>query len=313
MNPQKDFEYFLGLWEKRSPEKRSSAESWDVRADAWAKELEENPKQQQAMMKRVGNVAAWLRGRGLLEPGSTAVDVGCGLGRFVAEFAKTVDHATGVDFSQRMVDHGQNYARSQGLKNTSFFTRDFGEVDLDAEGWVGVFDLVFTSITPAVRTMSALEKLNRMSRKYCFSNTFVYGWDELDERIGKSLFGMENNPSPVWDGRWFYSLFNVLWLMGYYPETYYDKETRTSTVKVDRAFADYYARPFATKETLEETTDRVYDYLMTQTDDNGMIEEYSERWYGWMLWDVRVCTDRRAMLPAGESACPRPPKRVSDS
>ena len=120
------------------------------------------------------DTAVRLRQRGLLGPEQDVADVGCGPGRYVAEFAKTARSVMGTDISPKMTGFGAAYCREQGLTNVSFQPVDFRRADIAALGWEGKFDLVYSSITPAISGLSGLDNLIRMSRAWCFNASFVY-------------------------------------------------------------------------------------------------------------------------------------------
>ncbi|MEG2174783.1 MAG: class I SAM-dependent methyltransferase, partial [Oscillospiraceae bacterium] len=217
-NPKRDHAYFQEIWEYKQPNGfQHSVELWDKRADVWAKELAHDGSFRQDVDDRVARVAAYLRGHGLLGPRSSVIDIGCGPGRFVVEFAKTAERAQGLDLSPRMAEIAGEYAQSVGVKNASFFFGDFKKMNVEEQGLKKQFDLVFTSITPAISTVESLRKLMEMSCGHCFNSCCIEWWDELEEKVAQQVFAQQNKPRPYWGRRWFYSLFNFLWLEGYFP------------------------------------------------------------------------------------------------
>ena len=293
MDIKKDLEYFVTLWEEHRPENRSEGvkhtpELWNSRADDWAELLRGDTSFKASLGERVSKVAAYLRNRGLLGKGSRVVDIGCGPGRFVAEFAKTADHVLGVDMSDKMLAYGADYARSMGLENTSYYACDFKEVDIEKLGWTDSFDLVFTSITPAVGDIKSLKKAMKMSRAYCFSSSFLRNRDDLKDQIAKDVFSAPVD-KPLWDERWFYSLFNLLFLEGYFPETFYHKQNILENAKVNNELIRYFTRLFSKDFDAndEGVRNKIRDYLHSKAKKDGTIERYTEHWYGWTLWDVR--------------------------
>ena len=118
-------------------------------------------------------------------------DPGCGPGRFVAEFAQTARSALGIDLSERMVDFGRQYAQEAGRTNVQFVACDFQTADVAVLGWEGRFDLVFSSITPAIAGSTALTNMMRMSRAFCCNVCFVHHRNDLDDQILRDLFDRE--------------------------------------------------------------------------------------------------------------------------
>lgn len=285
----KDHRYFKDMWEYHRPNGfRHTADIWDTRAEEWASQLESDTAFRRQMDERVVSTAKYLRERGLLGPKASVVDIGCGPGRFVAEFAKTAGEVLAIDISSRMLEYAAAYTQSLGLRNVSCLPCNFLEMDIHKQGWVGRFDLVFTSITPAIGDLAGLHKIMEMSRAYCFNSCAIHGNDELEMQVAKEVFDVEHRPRPVWDSRWFYSLFNLLWLEGYQPESRYHKLCQDEYVPADRELASYYARIYTDGGIpTSESVDRVQRYLEERSTAEGTIRQRTERWYGWLLWDVR--------------------------
>ncbi len=289
MNLEKDYEYFKKLWEYRRPGGiKHTAEIWNVRAKSWEKELECDNLFRRQMDDRVDSAAKFLRNRGLLQAGSTVVDIGCGPGRFVVEFAKTAGHATGIDISLEMLKLGEKQGKEKGVSNISFTECDFKNTDIDSMGWRNKFDLVFTSMSPGTGDESGLDKIMGMSRAFCFNCSPIYGEDLLENQIARDVFGMEKNPRSLWDQRWFYSLFNILWIRGYLPETYYHTQETEEAVDADERLLSYYSgffsKEFPEKDVIES---KIRDYIKSRADESNKIYQKSKRVYGWILWDVR--------------------------
>ena len=283
-----DLNYFIALQEARpmdSPE--HSAKKWDQRAEFWKKERGGHRKGD----GRVQSAVDFLDQRGLLKPEYDLVDIGCGPGRFAAAFAKRVRSVVGLDLSEKMVAHGMEHIREEGLENARLQVCDFQTLDVEKAGYRGAFDLVFSSMTPAIHGMNGLLKSMEMSRAYCCNITRLSGRDHLKEQIMTDLFGKE--PAPSWLSRWFYALFNVLFLMGYYPETSY--ETRHQEVKVqpDEGYADSIMEHILPPQACtKENAAKILSWLNAHTEEDGTLTEVSDSCYGRILWDVRTRTQR---------------------
>ena len=296
---QNEYEYFSRMWsgETDGPAKaaaRNTSNLWNERADDWAMLLSTDTPFKRSLDARVASAAEFLRERGALKNGYSVIDIGCGPGRFVAEFAKTAAHASGTDISEKMVNHSAAYAESAGLKNTSFTACDFKAAQPSDMGWSKAFDLVFASITPAVGDMDGLRKMIEMSRAYCFNSSFVWNTDDLRDRISRNVFGAEPEENEQLDGRGFYSLFNLLWLDGYFPEVRYHNQELYEDTPVDDELIRYYTRVFS-KRGIDraEVYERIGAYLARLCRADGTVQTHSSRRYGWTLWDVRERGPRR--------------------
>lgn len=279
-----ELKYFEQLWAKRAQGPVDhSPELWDERAMRWIEKLN-GDLGKSARAARIRATAQALQERGLLQEDHSVADVGCGPGLFVLEFAKYVRSAVGIDYSRRFVDYARARSIQDGFLNAQFLQRDFLTLDVEQEGLAGSFDLVFTCLTPAATGSGCLEKLMRMSRGWCCNISIVHAGDSLAERVMQDVFGQELRPR--WDGRGFYTLWNLLWLSGYCPEIFYYNDIRDETVTPDRRWAKKLA-VYCGKRNPEDI-DRVGAYL----DRLGATPRHSTSRYGTILWDVNR-KDRR--------------------
>ena len=218
MDSQEQLRRFEALYDQIYDKKRAGMQdTWDRRAGDWDKKYREESEKELHEV-RVRDTAEWLRRRGLLGPDQDVADVGCGPGRFVAEFARTAHSVMGTDISPKMTDFGAAYCRELGLTNVSFRPVDFRHADIAALGWEGKFDLAYSSITPAVSGLQGLDNLIAMSRAWCFNASFVYSDNATHAAILGELFGREPRRNKTSHSHWFYELFSLLWFRGYYPE-----------------------------------------------------------------------------------------------
>lgn len=294
----KQYEFYKNLWEKKKREGRSpSQEAWDGRAADWEKEMRKSPDFFDGLNERVKETAEYLRSRGLLAADCRVADIGCGPGRFAAEFASTAADVTCLDISGKMLEMAESHIKECGFDNVSFLQADFTALDIGEMGWERQFDLVFASLTPAVGTAEDLEKLMRLSKGYCFNSSFVRWDDELEQRIGREVFGRTHAVPRKGNDDWFYGFFNLLWLMGYYPECSYYCRSHQVRVRADEDQARYYAKCFS-EDMMADEADirRVHQYLKKNADPDGTITFRDERRYGWVLWDVR----RRRTMTQGD-------------
>lgn len=283
-----DLDYFISLQRsKQSDGQEYSSEKWDRRADFWNKERVHNRKGDQ----RVDSVIAYLEKRELLKAEYDVADIGCGPGRFAAAFARRVHSVVGLDISEKMIRYGREYIEKEGLRNVQLRTCDFDAVDVIQEGYKKAFDLVFCSMTPAVHNMESLQKAMEMSRAYCCSITHIYSRNHLRDRIIREVFQKE--PPVRWSGKWFYSLFNVLFLMGYCPETSYENRYQEIQVRPDMEYVEFVMEHTLEKaECTKENGEKILSWLQKHANGEGILTEVIDSCYGRILWDVRDQTQR---------------------
>jgi SAM-dependent methyltransferase len=288
--------FFSGMLDSRlSDAPDHSAEKGDERADEWEKGY--NDPARAKSDHRIQSAVRYLSGHGLLAPDCDVADIGCGPGRFAAAFAKTAHHVLGLDISEKMIAYGTAYVKQQGLENVSFRVCDFQALDIDAENLTAQFDLVFSSITPAIHGMNGLEKSIRMSRKYCCNITHLCSRNELERRIMREVFNRDYVDPWLNHWRWFYATFNALFLMGYYPEATYDqRREQRAVVPGPERVKLFMERMLPVEERTTENEERINQWMAAHAaaaGTDGTIEETSEVWYGRLLWDVRRKTERR--------------------
>jgi SAM-dependent methyltransferase len=293
------------LWQTHRPKGIADPLTyWDEQAKPWEQELHNNKARKARNGYRVSSTVDFLRGHGLLRGEDEVIDIGCGPGRFVTAFAKNAGHVIGIDLSPQMTEFGARFATDQGIKNVSFETCDFTKVDIDKKNWRSRFDLVFSSITPALGSFTELEKILAMSRAYCFSSNFVNAFEPVAEEMLRELFKIEL--SLRWDGRQFYALFNLLWLHGYFPIVTIFKESSEERVQPDRPLAARIARKYLPKAA-EGDIQKIQEYLARRADSDGLLLYPMGHWYAWMLWDVRDQRERKWLFsasPKGAEASP---------
>lgn len=290
---EKALSYFISLQESRPADSRDfSPQKWDQRAEFWKKERVNRRKGDE----RVVSAVSYLEERGLLRPDFDVADIGCGPGRFAAAFARRVHRVVGLDISEKMVAHGMEYLNQEQLTNASLRTCDFQTLDIDKEGYRKAFDLVFSSMTPALRGIDNLKKSMEMSRGWCCHITHLSGRNYLREQILWELFGKK--PVSPWNGQNFYALFNILFLSGYNPETTYENRRQEIWVTPDEEYVDFLMEHMLPREEITRAhADKIKSWLQKHQNQEGKLLEISDSSYGRLLWDVRNPVERPDYQP----------------
>ena len=281
---KRDVEYFIKIWEKGNETPSAfqhTKEVWDKRADRWASAFD-RPNAKVKSRKRMLAIADYLRRHELLCKGHKVIDIGCGQGEYVAEFARTAGHATGADLSTKMLEYAELNARKCGVDNVSFVQCDFNEADVRALGWEKAFDLVFTCITPAFSGIKALEKINSMSRGWCFNNGWAYQNNNIGNRVKEALLAPGESDGKRPEST--YSLFNILWLKGCRPSVEYYKEASEDLVKVDEETAAHYASMALPRDRIDDDAAKKTIGIMNEMAVDGFVTERVESMFVWILW-----------------------------
>ena len=290
---QEDLGRFLRLYDYRhADQKPFSSSKWDERADSWEKAFRSGKGPARKSLDRVQDTVRYLCERGVLDKNCEVVDVGCGPGRFVAGFAEVGKSATGIDISPRMIGYAEKYARELQLGNTRFLACDFQQLDIEKAGLAGAYDLAFCSITPAASGVAGAKKLMQMSRSFCFTSNFVSTENHLEKQMGRELF--DGNVLPKWDAHWFYALFNMLFLTGYFPEVRYYSRHKEAPVLAERDAARRHMYTILPQEQhTAENEEKILRWLETQLKANPALTETSDFTYAWMLWNINDKVDRQ--------------------
>lgn len=285
MTGKYDLTWFEEAWDgKWQAGRENSTAVWDREAPIW----DERARKKEGASPRLADTVAWLERQGLLTPEQEVADIGCGPGRFAAEFARRTRRVLAVDVSAQMLECGRRYAEEEGLDNIEFAQADFSTADVAALGWEGRFDLVFSSITPAVRGKKGLDNLLALSRAWCYNSSFVYNVNQLHDRLLDQVFSLPPRRCKTNHSQWFYELFSLLWLRGYYPRADYYKEHRERPLPLTRGTAEELSRLLLPEEMQTEgALNDILRFLRKEAGDEGNVLEISDCWFGVLLWDVR--------------------------
>ena len=272
-----DITYFEQIWSKKNTDKTACQSFWDGRAEDFNLRKQKNERD-----KRLDNVLELFASKEMLKEDGNVLDIGCGPGKYSVEFAKRAKSVIGTDISPKMIEFARENAQAEGLNNASFDTLDWEIADLKALGWEKKFDLVFASMTPAINCKTTLEKMVQASKGFCFVSTFVNRRDSLRDRLSSLL---------DWQGthrdfsKTIYCGFNILWLMGFYPEiTYLDTEWE-NTYTLEKAVALYNAY-YEMTHPLNVAQKKHLNTYLEEISENDQIKEKIEAKIAWMYWKV---------------------------
>ena len=272
-----DITDFYRLWTEGKAAEASGKAFWDNRAGEFNKLV-----CQGSPDARIKNIVDYLLSNNLLTKNSSVLDIGCGPGRFAIEFGKRSTDVTGLDISDKMLDYAVNNAQADHLTNVSFKNLNWDEVSLEERGWVKKYDLVTAINSPGIHDQVTLEKMIAASKGYCFLSNFVDRADSVQDIIRKEILklkGVKFYSNTV------YSIFNILWLMGYYPFITYVDTDREHVRPFEEAFV-YYKTLLETADNLgDENNDLIRMYLEEISVD-GFVTEKVRSKTAWIYWKV---------------------------
>ncbi len=149
------------------------------------------------------------------------LDLGCGAGRFSIAMSDKAKHVLGSDISGKMIEFANEKKKEYDRDNIDFVTENWAEIDLDERGYRKKFDLIIGHMTPAIRNVSDIKKINEACRGYCAMATFVARNSDLMKKLYEFLGIKDKKP----DKGTIPEIFSYLYENEHMPEvTYYHRD-----------------------------------------------------------------------------------------
>lgn len=268
---------FEKLWGEKNIDKNAQKAFWDGRAEEFnlIHQKSNNNKSLNAVMN-------FFQSRNLLNKDTKVLDIGCGPGRYSIEFAKKVESVVATDISEKMIDFAKENVKKEQVSNVSFEVLDWEKSDIPKIGWKRKFDIVFASMCPGINSKKAIENMISASKKFCFISHFAYRKDYIRDELSNIIYKEEEIKNY---NKTIYCGFNILWLMGYYPEITYLDTRWEKNHHIDKAIS-MYTRFFEMRKPLNnEEKEKIENYLKGISKDNNVVEK-TEAKIAWMYWNV---------------------------
>jgi len=218
---------FNDLWTVHRPDRTGQADFWNRRADSYAAHGADEEGEEHRRL-----IIDTLAAKAGLGPESLVLDIGCGPGRLALLFSGLGARVEAFDLAPRMIELARLGAAKAGQVKANFQVLDWAEADLRLLGWEKKFQLVVASKTPAVHDRAALEKMMSASRGSCCLISQVDVRHSVIDRL-KPLANWDEDAARTRRGS--YCVFNLLWLMGFYPEVLYFDRAWESDISLEEA------------------------------------------------------------------------------
>lgn len=272
-------DYFEKLWQESKfiPSSKDHEAYWDKTADcinAW---------QSSGSNQGEKKVIEFLMQNKLLQPNFSVLDIGCGPGRHTIEFAQIAAQVVGTDISGRALGYARKSADTAQLTNASFVKTDWEDTDLTELQWEKRFDLVFASMSPAINCKKTLEKMINASKGYCFYSYPMTKFTGICDQLANHL-GVEVKEK-IDPGNSAYSLLNMVYLLGYYPEVHYE-DMNWQLQKPLAEAVDHYSRMLSIPNGPSTAQLNLIKQLLAQQAENGIIKETNHTKIAWINWKV---------------------------
>ncbi|MCO1603478.1 class I SAM-dependent methyltransferase [Desulfosporosinus nitroreducens] len=272
-----DIQYYTRLWSEGKVARASATAFWDNRADEFNKLVSPKTSDQ-----RIGKILGFMSDHNLLAKNSSVLDIGCGPGGFAVEFAKSSSDVTGLDISSKMLDHAHQNAAAANLTNISFKNLNWNDVNLEEYGWEKRFDLVTAINSPGIHDQVTLEKMISASKGYCFLSNFVSRSDSVQDVIRAEILQLKD---PKFYVNTVYCIFNILWLMGYYPHITYVDTDREHVRSLEEAHS-YYGTLFELKNDPGDDQNKLVKNYLKDISPDGFVRERVRTKTAWIYWNV---------------------------
>lgn len=259
-------ECFEKLWLNSEKPNQPNSDFWNLRAE----EYNFSSSKEDAVANREKIVQKFLNA-GLINRESKVLDIGCGSGQLAIEHAKVVKEVVGIDFSDKMLAHGKENSRKEGLKNIEFILSDWENFNIEKP-----FDFVIASMSPAISNPDCLYKMLDACKGSCYLSAFVSRHSALKEK----LYAITDVPYE----RQFHKInyiFNILWTKGYFPELSYKTGSHERLLTLENAKEVFSfelgitADPFKIKQ--------MNEFLEAEETD-GIIKEMIFQKKGELIW-----------------------------
>ena len=268
---------FEKLWVDYQPERTGMADFWNKRAPSFNDHIRGDASREHRRL-----LVEHITRKAGLDTSASVLDIGCGPGSHALEMAPRVGRVEGFDIAPNMIELARENAARDGCANTHFQVLDWTTAELDALRWRNRFQLVLASRTPAVNDRATLEKMVAASCGHCCIITQVdtrnsvrdqlkplVDWDAQKERISRS----------------FYCAFNLLWLMGHYPEVEYMDRAWESDSSLEEAEL-MYLRYFESMGPLSPQQRNGLTRKLAELSSGGRVQESVQAKAALMFWSV---------------------------
>ncbi len=169
--------------------------------------------------------------------GAKVLDVGFGAGRYLISLLERGASVSGVELSENMRSASLEALNAKELDYDpeELIVSSWEELDLGERGWERAFDLVFLSMSPAISSFTALEKVLAATRRSVFLSAHIQRYDSLSAELRREM----EIPERKTYFEKLYTIYNILYQMGYYPDIKFKASETVSHYATDEIIDRY--------------------------------------------------------------------------
>lgn len=259
-------------WKLKNQDKEANINLWDEKAEHFGN--------YKILTMENDNFMKFLKNRNFIKNDFKVLDVGCGGGKYTISLSKECNHIYGVDLSPKMIYYANENKRKFNINNVSFICDDWHELNIKKSNLYKQFDLVFASMTPAIQSVSTLEKMNEASKKYCALRSNIKRNDSVYDKIRKIL----NAPESKANLNFLYAI-NMLLLQGYMPKIDYEDKNWFYKEPLKKAYNTYIKKIKTIRKINEDEENEIKQFLK-DISHNGCVEEEISSTIATLIWSI---------------------------
>lgn len=223
------------------------------------------------------NVVDYLRNNGALLGDDDVLDVGCGPGTYSMIFAEMVKRVDGLDISGGMLRQMQSEASIRGLGNIYPILSSWDDFHVN-----GMYDLVFSSFSPAVFNPKTLLKMEKYSRRAC---CYVTNGGSYTRKLRDQLWEMITGEDNVIDPYDAIYPFNFLYSTGRKPDVKFFMMESAFTSSADTLIINF-LKVFNTILKIDEDQENIIRKYILSHSKNGVYEQNIKEMIAVINWKV---------------------------
>jgi SAM-dependent methyltransferase len=255
---------------------------WNARSSSYSDSIDTD----ESWGETIDRVLGLLDEAGFSARNSRVLDIGCGPGPLSIPLARAGAEVTALDISPGMLRRLQDKAAAEDLAirtlECSWWTADIDELMFRDN-----FDLVISSMTPAVKDISTFDKMMACSKEFCFYSGFLsMGSHHSYQTIYRTVFN-EEYPEHRFSMPHMFMLYPFMYLytIGYRPLIRLDH----SFWKEDQDYHDAAEGAISfigrNRDLDDGMKERIREYFNKASCDGRYCSE-SEVYTGMMAWRV---------------------------
>jgi len=273
-----NIETIMALWKPRVNNQKAGVDWWNGSAEKFA--ARELPTTENSLAMRI------IAREGMVKAGFSALDVGCGGGRFSFALEALGADMCATDFSPKMIEQAVKI-KTERASDVRFSVDNWHTLTLAEKGWAKKFDLVLAHMTPAVVSAETFLKLSEASRNWVLMVKPSRRTNSVLDPLNK-LVGAETDTA-VLDEALAYA-FDLAWLSGYCPRLEYENQIWENEAPLEKAIEDYTLRIASTQDLSDENKQAIRTYLESIAV-NGSVHETTHTAIVAMYWQVNTCNE----------------------